>query len=247
MEYIINADDFGRTDTVNTAIVEGFKNGCLNRTTIMVNMPYFEEAVYLADMYNFKNKVGLHINLTSGSPLTEEIKKCNSFCTEEGIFNGKIFKNKRLQFFLFPKERKAIKKEIDAQIEKYLKNGFQQKHADSHGHIHTFPSLVNLVIGELNKYRFNSLRISLNINVTCIKKIYKAFLNRKINVFNQKCNKQYDYFGAFKEIHAAPLKKGSYRIEIMLHPNIWAGDMQIGQGLHYQDIIKWKESDLYGK
>ena len=61
MEYIINADDFGRTDTVNIAIVEGFKNGCLNSTTIMVNMPYFEEAVHLADMYNFKNKVGLQL------------------------------------------------------------------------------------------------------------------------------------------------------------------------------------------
>ncbi len=241
MTYIFNADDFGRTDSVNRAIVEGFKNGCLTRTTIMVNMPYFEEAIRLAEMYNFKNRVGLHINLTSGRPLTEEIRKCKGFCTEDGNFNGVIFKNKRLQFFLSPKEKKAVKKEIDAQIEKYLKCGFIQKHADSHGHIHTFPSVINLILRELEKFKFETVRISLNVPVKKIKKIYKIFLNWKLNEFNCRRGEKCNYFGAFREIRAFLSRKESGMTEIMLHPNIWEGDVQIGQGLHYQDIIEWKK------
>lgn len=45
---IINADDFGYNQSVNRAIDECFKKKLINRTTIMVNMPYAEEAAVLA-------------------------------------------------------------------------------------------------------------------------------------------------------------------------------------------------------
>ena len=45
----VNADDFGLSHEVNMAIVEAFKKGLINNTTIMVNMPGFEEAVRLAE------------------------------------------------------------------------------------------------------------------------------------------------------------------------------------------------------
>lgn len=243
MKYIVNADDFGRTETVNQAIVEGFKNGCLDRTTIMVNMPFFEQAVQLANEYGFQNNVGLHLNLTSGIPLTDDIKKCKVFCDDAGRFNGSIFKNHREQFFLTLQEKKAVRKELEAQIKKYLDFGFDLMHADSHGHVHTFPSLCGLVLNVLKKYNFKSVRISLNVVNSKFKQIYKKILNAKLNGFNKRQGKVCLYFAPFKEM--SNISERLHLIdgfsEIMLHPNIYDGSFVIGQALHFPDILQWKE------
>jgi len=243
MNYIINADDFGRTPTVNQAIVEGFRNGALDRTTIMVNMPFFEEAVLLSEKYNFKSKVGLHINLTSGMPLTQGIRKCPRLCHENGVFNGKIFSDKHIQLFLNRSERKAVKEELRAQIDLFLKNGFTLLHADSHGHIHTFPLLCATVLKVLRKNNFVSVRISLNLkNNQKNFAIYKTVINSKLNRFNKPHHQQYAYFAPFREmkIFSLKIKNTTGQSEIMLHPNIFDGDIQIGQGLHYNDLLEWK-------
>ena len=43
----INADDFGLGTSVNKAIVECFNSGIINSTTLMANMPGFDEAIEL--------------------------------------------------------------------------------------------------------------------------------------------------------------------------------------------------------
>lgn len=246
MEYLFNADDFGRTQTVNQAIVEGFRNNCLDRTTIMVNMPFFEEAVRLSEEYCFKDKVGLHINLTSGQPLTERILKIPGFCAN-GSFNGKIFSSHRLQACLLHEERAAIVEEIHAQIVKYKEAGFSLNHVDSHGHVHTFPSVVVPLIAVMKKDDMDSLRISANVRKHGIIAIYKSIINLKINQFNRKKGNEYTYFDSFSTVYSELRKIGCSDgiCEIMLHPNIWDGDLQIGESLHYGDIkafqLKQKE------
>lgn len=235
MKYIINADDFGRTETVNEAIAEGFRLGYLTRTTIMVNMPYCEAAVKLAMEKGFFDKVGLHINLTSGYPLTEEIRGSQNFCDADGNFTGKIFRDRKIRFILSESDKRAVAKEVRAQIEKYNKLGFTLKHADSHGHVHTFPALLGIVIKELEIAEFFSLRISTNLSSTGLKKIYKSVINKRINLFNKNCC---DYFDAYKQVLKVKdqLREKNLICEVMLHPNIWNGDMQIGQGCHYSDL-----------
>ena len=50
---IINADDFGYSDSVNAAVAECFDRGLVNRTTIMVNMPCCEAAAETAKEHGF--------------------------------------------------------------------------------------------------------------------------------------------------------------------------------------------------
>ncbi len=45
MKLIINADDYGMSDTVNDAIIKGYQNGILSSTCIMANMPAFDDAI----------------------------------------------------------------------------------------------------------------------------------------------------------------------------------------------------------
>ena len=54
----------------------------------MVNMPYADEAVARAKNAGYGDKVGLHLNLTEGEPLTDSIKKYKSICDEFGSFTA---------------------------------------------------------------------------------------------------------------------------------------------------------------
>ena len=59
IKVIANADDFGKSHEVNLGILDGFKRGMLQRTTLMVNMPFADEAVQLAKENGFFDKGGL--------------------------------------------------------------------------------------------------------------------------------------------------------------------------------------------
>lgn len=83
-EFLINADDFGLSEEVNEAIIYGFQQGFLDRTSLMVNMPFCADAVRKARQYGFDDKVGLHLNLVQGTPLTEPIKIL--FCVISRVF-----------------------------------------------------------------------------------------------------------------------------------------------------------------
>ncbi len=243
MRYLTNADDFGRTETVNDAIVYGFDNGYLSRTTVMVNMPYYDEAIDLAKEHGFFDKVGLHINLTSGVPLTQEIKSVATIVGENGYFNGSFFGNKRMRFILTPKERKAVKAEIEAQIKKYIDSGFTLMHADSHGHVHTFVSLRGLILKALKKHEFNSIRISLNLNAntSLSKRLYKKLANRSFAMFSGKKGTPM-FAGSYKAVlrNESKLKNADGECEIMLHPNYYEGSIVIGEALQYQALDKIK-------
>lgn len=69
-QVIINADDFGLSPAVNRGIIEAYRMGGITSTSMMVNMPGFDEAVYLAKLLPGLG-VGLHFNLTYGYPVSD--------------------------------------------------------------------------------------------------------------------------------------------------------------------------------
>ena len=240
MRYLLNADDFGGTEAINEAIVDGFDRGFLSRTSVMVNKPAFDQALRLAEEHRFKEKVGLHLNLTSGKPLTEPIRHISTFCRESGSFNGKIFRSKRLKLFLLAKEREAVRIEISAQIEKFLQSGFVCKNADSHGHIHTFPSLQPVVLKTMAEYGFDSVRISANLHRKGLFRLGKRILNIRLFHFNLRHGNKVLFFDSLQAVLAREAKLNARKgiCEIMLHPNLWSGEVKISESLRYEDIAK---------
>lgn len=216
---IINADDFGLSHSVNLAIVECFNRNFINQTTIMVNMPFFDEAIELSRNNGFFNKVGIHINLDTGVPLTEKIKKNKSFCSEDGSFNGEFFKRIKNNFILSKIEKECINEEIEAQFLKYIDNGFELMHFDSHHHIHNQYSILNLIIPLAKKYDFNTARLCRNIYIhkpSLDKRIYKYIINCIIRMnFNTT-----KFFGSYSDYVFNENKYDIVNSEIMLHPDI---------------------------
>lgn len=71
MKLIIHADDFGMTKSVNHAIINLCKEGVMTSTSVMVNMPYYEEVTALRGL---PVSLGLHAAFTEGMPVLSKDK-----------------------------------------------------------------------------------------------------------------------------------------------------------------------------
>ena len=159
VKVIVNADDFGMSKTVNEAVEEGFKNGIINSTSIMANMPAFYDAVEkLACMEG----VGLavHLNIIEGTALTN----CPMLCDENGNFNLSF--TQILQKSLSKEFLKQVESEFRAQIEKVI-NFANPDNLDSHVHVHAIPAIFNIVCKLAKEYRIPYVRTQFeNIYIT---------------------------------------------------------------------------------
>src|SRR2546422_7510563 len=63
---IVNADDFGRSYSINQAVIRAHREGILTTTSLMVNGEAADEAVELARQ-NPRLGVGLHLTLVCGT------------------------------------------------------------------------------------------------------------------------------------------------------------------------------------
>ena len=213
---IINADDFGMSHEVNLGIVEGFKLGILQRTTLVVNMPFADEAVQLASENSFFDKVGLHLNLTEGISLTENIRHISWLCNENG-FTGLIIPYLRRHWKLTHQEHTFVHEEMKAQFDKYVSYGLSLRHVDSHHHVHNEYAICRMLCDLAAEYRFRSMRIArdlmpLNSWKQRLKSVYKAWINHCIRAHFSSS----DHFGSYEDyLHYF---KGEGSVEIMLHP-----------------------------
>src|SRR3954451_4424037 len=62
---VVNADDFGRSRSINEAVIRAHREGILTSASLMVNEPAYDEAVALA-RENPQLGVGLHLTLLCG-------------------------------------------------------------------------------------------------------------------------------------------------------------------------------------
>ena len=218
IHLISNADDFGISDSVNNAIADSFERQVISNTTIMVNMDAAAEARRLSVAKGFADRVGIHINLTAGEPLTDDIKKSRLFCDNDGRFNAAFHLNVKSRLHLSAAEMKYVSKEIEAQFERYLDLGFTEKHFDSHHHVHT-DRPVWLVIRPLaKKYGFKTSRLGRNVydKADAFNRLYKGWLNASIKSAGLAYT---DYFGSFKDYEEMWDKLPiAFKGEMMLHP-----------------------------
>ena len=109
-KFILNADDFARSEFHNNAVLEGFKKGLLKSASIMANMPFFKDAVYRVARPNPELGVGIHLNLIEGKALNQDLK---TLCDNNGNF-----RNDFLTLLLKSKSKKFLK-EAEIEFNKY--------------------------------------------------------------------------------------------------------------------------------
>lgn len=155
MKIIINADDFGRSISRNEAVAESIRHGFCTQATIMVNMEHTEHAADLAHKEGFSDRVGLHINVTAGRPLTAALCANELYCKDSCLICSAPHEKIRkigLGNIL------CLRTELRAQIEKYFSLGFTLRHIDSHNWMHlNLPAWLALA-PLLKEYGFITMR-----------------------------------------------------------------------------------------
>jgi len=148
-KLIICADDLGMSEGVNEGILLAYKNGVVTDTSILMNGPAVRDAVNIVK----KNKmpVGLHVNLTSYSPVSP-VDKVKSLC------NGKVFHRPNLSrwdFSLFDKaDAGEVEREIMAQFKLFRRTfGKLPTHLDSHKCEHGDPKVLSVFKKIAVKYK----------------------------------------------------------------------------------------------
>ena len=154
-KLIVNADDFGLTEGVNRAILDGHNNGIITSTTLMANGMAFDSAV-AACLAAPSLGVGVHLNLTQGRPVSPSsrvpsiVTSEGSFCASPGILVWQIL-TRRVRLA-------DVETELRSQIDKVASAGIRITHLDSHKHIHVVPQLFNVVVKLAREYGIGCIR-----------------------------------------------------------------------------------------
>ena len=214
---IVNADDFGLNKKTNLAIYDAIMSKLISNTTLLANMEGFDHAIELIKgSPNISSKIGLHINLTQGKPLTNEIATNSKFCSN-GYFHGRI--RDTPIFHLNRKDKNHVIMEIGAQLKKIKEAGIAISHVDGHHHIHTELGIFLPIKKILKNEGIKSMRISRTNSKqknglrTSFKQIYKTIFNNLIRLSGYKTTK---YMGELEDFYTDKMRPNE-TIEIMVH------------------------------
>jgi hopanoid biosynthesis associated protein HpnK len=154
---IVNADDFGRSPSVNQAIIRAHREGILTTASLMVNEPACEEAVSLAQE-NPNLGVGLHLTLLCGhSALPNE--------SIPGLVNARNeFTNSPpgagFRYFFCAGLRDQLRQEIHAQFHQFRETGLSLDHVNGHLHLHLHPVVFSILMEDASQLGFERVRLT---------------------------------------------------------------------------------------
>lgn len=217
-QIIVNADDFGINEVVTTAIEHHITEGRVSSTTVMANGSCLDEVKRFATSHP-EISFGVHLCLSEFDSLSksEELRRAG-ITDEQGQFVYKaIFgQNNLAEDFV----RKAIKKELNAQIDVVESLGFKISHADSHHHVHTIYPLKELFSEVLHKRGITKLRLGGDFRTVRMRLHLQQWMQRRqLNNYLRHEFTTTDGFFSFAEFQEAgmPIQNGE-TIELMCHP-----------------------------
>lgn len=213
-KILFNADDFGMSSGINKGILYAYQHGVVNSSSVMVNMPFFEEAVGLIHQHNLE-RIGLHVNLTEGKSV---LKTHTSLTDTDASFKKNIMTSTRIC-------QNEVYREIEAQYLKAKGSGITITHIDSHLHLHMeytfqlpflkFSKKYGIPLRRINFYfKYINLRL---LYPTSLISSWKSYLHEPYYsthfssaFFGEQVNKQFLFNLLQKNKHK--------ELEIMCHP-----------------------------
>ncbi len=158
MKLILNADDFGLSPSINQGILDCFDEGLISSTTMMMNTPYTDDAIRLAKEKGIKN-IGIHLNLTYGKSVlpADEVQ---SLVDENGVFHYVCMLGYYTQYV-------DAKKELRAQIEKFLASGLKPTHIDHHHYFNEIPNILKAYLELAQEYKLPVRAMDENVRTLC--------------------------------------------------------------------------------
>jgi hopanoid biosynthesis associated protein HpnK len=154
---IVNADDFGRSASINQAVIRAHCEGILTTASLMVNEPAFEEAVALAREHP-RLGVGLHLTLLCGhSALPPE--RLPGLVNARGQFSSNPA-SAGFRYFFQRSLREPLRQELHAQFQKFRATGLPLDHVNGHLHLHLHPTVFRILMADAGQLGIKRLRLT---------------------------------------------------------------------------------------
>ncbi|PWU10913.1 MAG: hopanoid biosynthesis associated protein HpnK [Verrucomicrobia bacterium] len=154
---IVNADDFGRSVSINEAVIRAHREGILTTASLMVNEPAFEQAVTLAREHP-RLGVGLHITLLCGHSALPRAK-IPGLVTPEGEFTHNPA-GAGFRYFFSRGLREQLRSEVRAQLEKFRATGLALDHVNGHLHLHLHPTILQILMDLADEFGIKRVRLT---------------------------------------------------------------------------------------
>jgi predicted glycoside hydrolase/deacetylase ChbG (UPF0249 family) len=221
---IITADDLGLNHAVNAAIFRAFDQDLITHASVMSNMPAFESAVYEIANQGLADRIGGHLVVTAGLPLTNPIRSIPRFCDNEGYFRYWCAEDRGLH--LRSSERHALKLELTEQIRRCREMGLTLSHLDSHHHVHTKPAIGMIVTALARHFGIKRVRLVCNAGrrTSWARKRYGDWFNEYVRRAGLSemlwCGDAADYLRLRASGHSALRLE---KFEVITHPVLQAG------------------------
>jgi len=154
---VVNADDFGRSGSINHAVIRAYREGVLTTASLMVNESAFDEAVALARQ-NPRLGVGLHLTLLCGRA-TLAPAQIPALVDAQGQFtNSPAVAGFR--YFFRASLRDQLRREIHAQFSKFRATGLPLDHVNGHLHLHLHPVIFKILMEDAAQLGIQHLRLT---------------------------------------------------------------------------------------
>jgi chitin disaccharide deacetylase len=132
---IVNADDFGLTRGISEGILDAHRHGIVSSTTVLVTS--LIDADLVARAKDSALGIGLHVNFTTGRPLTR-----GASLVDEG---GRFVRDARVA--AARAKASEVDAELAAQIERFVDLiGRPPTHLDTHHHVGLLPPVRESVL-----------------------------------------------------------------------------------------------------
>ncbi|HYF95990.1 MAG TPA: ChbG/HpnK family deacetylase [Symbiobacteriaceae bacterium] len=150
-KLIVNADDFGLTESVSRGIIRAHTDGILTSTTFMVNFPWAPDMAPLLRAAPGLG-VGVHLNLTTGEPLLPAAE-VPTLVGDDGRFGKSLVR-------IFTRADMAeVRKEWAAQVERAIALlGRAPTHLDTHRYLQAHPRFTEVLIEIARTYKIPAVR-----------------------------------------------------------------------------------------
>jgi predicted glycoside hydrolase/deacetylase ChbG (UPF0249 family) len=153
LRLIVTADDMGMTPGVTKGIVQSMSHGIVTSTSLMTNMPAAAQAARQA--VNDRLDVGVHLNLTTGQPLSppDEVR---SLVRADGSFHSRPEFLQRLLSWRI--SMRDVEREFGAQVRRAFEMDVRPSHLDTHHHLHLWWPVASALVRVGRRYGINKTR-----------------------------------------------------------------------------------------
>lgn len=155
-QVIINADDFGRSDSINAAVLRSHQEGVLTSASLMVSGEAVSQAVAIARQ-NPSLAIGLHLVTINGNAMLSH-REIPHLVDVKGRFPDNAVST-GFRYFFSKTAQKELLHELSAQFESFAETGLPISHVNGHLNMHVHPALFDPIVRLAEHYKADGFRL----------------------------------------------------------------------------------------